>query len=43
MDRSRTTEARNLERFRLKAGFETQATGSQDSYPEEKPSDLAGF
>ena len=39
MDRSRATEARNLERFRLQARFEAPATRFQDSNPEEKPSD----
>ena len=41
MDLSRATEARNLERFGLKAGFEAPATRFQDSNPEEKPSDPA--
>ena len=41
MDLSRSTEARNLERFSLKAGFEVPATRFQDSNPEEQPSDLA--
>ena len=41
MDRSRATEARNLERFRVKAGFEAPGTRFQDSNPEEKPSDPA--
>jgi len=41
MDRSRTTEARDLERFRLKAGFDALAIRFQDSNPEEKPSDPA--
>ena len=39
MGRSLATEARDLERFRVKVGFEALATRSQDSNPEEKPSD----
>ena len=41
MDRSRAREARNLERFWMKAGFEAPATRFPDSNPEEKPSDPA--
>jgi hypothetical protein len=39
MGRLLATEARNLERFRVKVGFEAQATRLRDSNPEEKPSD----
>jgi hypothetical protein len=41
IDRSRATEARNLERFWMKARFEAPSTRFRRSTPDEEPSDPA--
>ena len=43
IDRSRATEARNLERFWMKAGFEALSTRFRPSTPNEEASDLAAW
>ena len=43
IDQSRGTEARNLERFWMKAGFEAPSTRFRPSTPNEEPSDLAAW
>ena len=43
IDQSRRTEARNLERFWMKAGFEAPSTRFRASTPNVEPSDLAAW
>ena len=43
IDQSRRTEARNLERFWMKAGFEAPSTRFRLSTANEEPSDLAAW